>query len=130
MYLSRAWLHITARRYVLVGVTRRQHRAESWYSASAGPQNCHGARRVWRVFLPSCYKFYWVLARSRYNFDRSRELIPGYKTDCGHWRSVAVQIRSEPGNCQGAGLIWLAGAGVRVQVLAGSVLSAGAKQKP
>ena len=58
---------LTARRYVLVGVTRRQHRAESWYPAPAGPQNCHGARRVWRVFLPSWYKFYWVLAQSRYN---------------------------------------------------------------
>ena len=25
-------------------------RAESWYPAPAGPENCHGARRVWRTF--------------------------------------------------------------------------------
>ena len=31
-------------------VTRREHRAESWYPAPAGPQNCHDARRVWRTF--------------------------------------------------------------------------------
>jgi hypothetical protein len=40
-------------------------------------------------FLPSWYKFYCVLARSRCNFDRSREFIPGYKVGGGHWRSVA-----------------------------------------
>jgi len=31
-------------------VTRRKHRAESWYPAPAGPESCHGARRVWRTF--------------------------------------------------------------------------------
>jgi hypothetical protein len=31
-------------------VTRRKHRAESWYPAPAGPEICHGARRVWRTF--------------------------------------------------------------------------------
>jgi hypothetical protein len=54
-------------------------------------------------FLPSWYKFYWVKARSRYKFDRSRELIPGYKVGGGHWRSVAVQIISEPEIYHGAG---------------------------
>jgi len=41
----------------------------------------------WRMahFLPSWYKFYCVLARSRYKFDRSRELIPEYKVWGGHW---------------------------------------------
>jgi hypothetical protein len=34
-------------------------------------------------------------------FYRSRELIPGYKVGCGHWRSVAVQTILEPENCQG-----------------------------
>ena len=52
-------------------------------------------------FLPSWYKFYCVLARSRYKFDRSREVIPGYKFGSGHWRSVAVQTISEPKNCHG-----------------------------
>src|SRR5690606_30166512 len=40
--------NITARRYVLVGVTRRQHRSGSWYPAPAGLQNSHGAS------LPVC----------------------------------------------------------------------------
>jgi hypothetical protein len=40
----------TARRKGSVSVTRRQHRAESRYSAAAGPKSCHGARRVWRGF--------------------------------------------------------------------------------
>ena len=31
-------------------VTRRQHRSGSWYPAPAGPESCHGARRVWRTF--------------------------------------------------------------------------------
>ncbi len=33
-----------------MGVTRRQHRVESWYTATAVPENCHGARRVRRSF--------------------------------------------------------------------------------
>jgi len=33
----------------------------------------------WHVFLPSWYKFYCVLVRSRYKFDWSRVFIPGYK---------------------------------------------------
>ena len=43
----------------------------------------------------------------------------------GYWRSVAVQVFSEPGNCHGTGLILRTGAGVRMQILAGSVLGAG-----
>jgi len=31
-------------------VTRRSIRAQSWYPAPAGPESCHGARRVWRGF--------------------------------------------------------------------------------
>jgi hypothetical protein len=52
-------------------------------------------------FLPSWYKFYCVLARSRYKVDRSREFITGYKAGWEHWRSVAVQTVSKPKNCQG-----------------------------
>ena len=55
-------------------------------------------------FLLSWYKFYCVLARSRYKFDRSRELITGYKVDCGHWRSVAVQTISKVVIYNGAGI--------------------------
>ena len=74
-----------------------------WYPAPAGPENCHGASRVWRVFLPSWYKFYWVLARSRYKFNRNRKTIPGYKVGCGHWSAnwrIAVQTIPEPEDCQ------------------------------
>jgi len=66
-------------------------------------------------FLPSWYKFYCVLARSRYKLDRSREFIPGDKFGCGHRRSVAVQFVSEPRNCHGTGFRLLTGARVRVQ---------------
>ena len=52
---------------------------------------------------------------SRYKVDRSHESIPSYKVGGGHWRSVAVQIVSEPEICQGAGFILQADAGVRVQ---------------
>ena len=31
-------------------VTRRSIRQRSWYPAPAGPESCHGARRVWRTF--------------------------------------------------------------------------------
>ena len=89
-----------------------QHRAESWYFSQ---KSCHGARRVWHVFLPSWYKFYCVLARSRYKFDRSHEFIPGYKFGGGHWRSVAVQVVSKPEICHGAGFKLRADARVRVQ---------------
>jgi len=72
-------------------VTRRSIRQLSWYPPAGGPRNCPGARRVWHVFLQSWYNFYCVLARSRYNFDRSRVFIPGYKVGREHWRSVAAQ---------------------------------------
>jgi hypothetical protein len=38
-------------------VTRRCIRAGLWYPASAGPESCHGARRVWRTFCRSGTKF-------------------------------------------------------------------------
>jgi hypothetical protein len=66
-------------------------------------------------FLPSWYKFYCVLARSRYKFDRSREFILGYKVSNGHWRSVAVQFISKPESSHGAGFQLHADARVRVQ---------------
>jgi hypothetical protein len=65
-------------------------------------------------FLPSWYKFKCVLARSRYNFDQSREFIPGYKVGGGHWRSVAVQTFSKPEISHGAGFKLRVDARVRV----------------
>jgi hypothetical protein len=52
---------------------------------------------------------------SRYNVDRSRELITGYKVGWEHWRSVAVQTVSKPEICHGAGFKLRADARVRVQ---------------
>jgi len=52
---------------------------------------------------------------SRYKADRGREFIPGYKFGCGHWRSVAVQIVSEPEISHGTELLLRADARVRVQ---------------
>jgi hypothetical protein len=77
---------------------------------------------------------------SRYKFYRSREFIPGYKADGGHWRSVAprpvrakrvtgVQTISEPENYHGAGFQLRADARVWVQRSLQFVLGAGAKAK-
>ena len=66
-------------------------------------------------FLPSWYKFYCVLARSRYKFDRSRGFIPGYKVGGRHWSSVAVQTVSKSEICHGVGFKLRTDARVRVQ---------------
>jgi hypothetical protein len=52
---------------------------------------------------------------SRYNFDRSREFIPGYKVGGGHWRSFAVQTITEPEIYHVAGLKLIADERIRVQ---------------
>ena len=106
---------LTARRYVLVGVTRRQHRVGSRYPASAGPINCHGARRVWRVFLQSRCKSLLSITRVAVQVLLEPGTIPDYKAGWLHWRSVAAQIVSEAENGQGAGFILGADARVRVQ---------------
>ena len=67
------------------------------------------------MFLPSWYKFYCVLARSRYKFDRSREFIPGYKFGGVHWRSVAVEFVSKVVIYHDARFKLCADARVRVQ---------------
>jgi len=56
-----------------------------------------------------------VLARTRYNFDRGRKFIPGYKIGGGHWRSVEVQIISKAEVYHGAGFQLGADERVRVQ---------------
>jgi|WetSurMetagenome_2_1015567.scaffolds.fasta_scaffold206326_1 hypothetical protein len=42
----------------------------------------------------------------------------------GHWRSVAVQVVSEPGSYQDTGFTLRTAAGIRVQVAAGIVMGA------
>jgi len=82
-------------------VTRRQHRAGSWYPAVAGPENCHGARRVWRAF---CYPGTSFIACRR---GRGTSLINGLgivpvdKAQKMQWRSVAMHFVSKAEISQG-----------------------------
>ena len=39
--------------------------------------------------------------RQGYNFNRSREFIPVYKFNCGHWRSVAPKALTEAQQASG-----------------------------
>jgi len=80
-----------------------------------GARNLSRCKEGMAHFLPSGYKVLLALRVSRYKFDRSREFIPGYKVGGGHWRSVAVQVVSEPEICQGAGFKLRTDARVRVQ---------------
>ena len=118
-------------------VTRRKHRAGSRYPAPAGPESCHGARKVRRAFCRHGTNFieHWRgravprTAGRGYKFDRSREVIPGYKVSCGHLRSVAVQTISEPENCHDAGFKLLAEERVRVHELLRICLECRSKSK-
>ena len=111
---------LTARRYVLVGVTRRSIRAESWYPALAGPINCHGARRVRRGFchpgtsfnrryacrdtnlisetdLSSCNKCYKMGtgAVSRYKLSRSQKTVTVLDLYCGQVRVSGCKFQQD-----------------------------------
>ena len=97
-------------------VTRRKHRAVpiaigTWYFSRETVTVQGGMAH----FLPSRYKVLWALRVSRYKFDRSCELIPGYKVGGGYWRSVAIQFWSEPEIYHGARFKLRADARVRVQ---------------
>ena len=91
------WLHITARQYGEVVLPD----AASGHSPGALARKLSRCKEGTAQFLLSRYKFCCVLARSRYNYDRSSELITGYKFGWGHWCSVAAQSWSKPENCQG-----------------------------
>jgi hypothetical protein len=91
-------------------VTRRQHRAGSWYPAVAGPESCLGARRVWRTFCRhgtsyiehyecrgtrfigasklSRYRIFFEStgAVSRYNLSRSQKFIKVQNFNCVQMR--------------------------------------------
>jgi hypothetical protein len=88
-------------------VTRRKHRAGSWYPVSAGPESCHGARRVWRTFCRPVTNFAehyecrvtsmigaanlspvtklvaGTGAVSRYNLSRSQKTVTMQYLNCG-----------------------------------------------
>ena len=65
-------------------VTRREHRAESRYPAPAGPESCHGARRVWRTFCRHGTKFY------EHNACRGTNLIEARKLS----RYIEIKLRA------------------------------------
>ena len=71
-------------------VTRRSIRAGSWYPPAGGPESCHGARRVWHVFLPSGYKFCELYEFRGTSLLGSRKQVKVYKVYCGHWRDRGI----------------------------------------
>ena len=105
-------------------VTRRKHRAESWYPEYSGPESCHGARRVWRTFcrpgtsfidhyecrgtsiigaanLSPVTKFgEGTGAVSRYKFDRSQKTVKVY------WILIAGRCAC-PGATTSTNLSWV-----------------------
>ena len=82
-------------------VTRRSIRAESRYPAAGGTTKLSRCKEGMAHFLTSGYKFFWALRVSRYKFDRSQKIVMVQNVCCGHLRSVAVQVWSEPVICQG-----------------------------
>ena len=86
-----------------MGVTRRCIRARSCYPPRAGVVICHGARRVWHMFLQSRYKVCWALCVSRYKVDRSHGFIPRNKFLGVYLCSVGMQSVSKSVVYPGAG---------------------------
>ena len=97
-------------------VTRRSIRQQSWYPAPAGPQSCHGARRVWRTFCRHGTNFYehyacrgtsligaanlspvtklvaGTGAVSRYKLSRSQKFVKVQKFNCGQLRESGCRF--------------------------------------
>jgi hypothetical protein len=86
-------------------------RAMSWYFRQ---KTVPVARQVWRAF---CRHGTISIACRRgrgTSMINGREMVPVDEAQKGHWRSVAVQIVSEPVICQGAEFLLRAAAHVRV----------------
>ena len=107
----------------------KQHPGRIPVPRASGARKLSRCKEGMACFLPSWYKFYCVLARSRYKFDRSREFIPVYIVGCGHWCSVAVQIVSKPEICHSAGFKLRVDARVRVHKPLQSCLERRSKSK-
>jgi hypothetical protein len=80
-------LQLTARQYGEVVLPD----AAPLQSCPGRLQSGPGARRVWRVFLPSWYKVLSKPGVSQYKFDRSQEFITVQNYKCEHLSSIAVQ---------------------------------------
>ena len=93
-------------------VTRRQHRAESWFFSReiVTVQGGYGT-----CFCRPGTNFIESLRVSRYKVDKWPISCLGYRGLVnGHWRSVAVQVVSEPVICHGTAVLLLADARIRV----------------
>jgi len=85
-------------------VTRRKHRAGSWYPALAGPESCHGARRVWRTFCRPVTNFVEHYACRDTSLIGVANLSPITKLVAGTGPEYSgVQTISEPESCHDAG---------------------------
>ena len=89
VWWSRAW-NLTARRYNFVSVTRRSIRAESSYPALAGPQSCHGARRVRRGFCRPGTNFVAYRSVAVQGWSGAGYKSRYTKVYCGHWRGRGI----------------------------------------
>jgi len=89
-WYRKAALHLTARRYNFVSVTRRSIRAESSYPALAGPQSCHGARRVRRGFCRPGTNFvaYTSVAVQGWSEAGSKSRCTMFY--CGYWSGRGI----------------------------------------
>jgi len=72
------------------------------------------ARQVWRAFCRPGTSFIACRRGRGTSLINGREIVPVDKAQKRHWRSVAVEVVSEPENCHGAEC--LLGAAVRVRV--------------
>jgi len=85
-------------------VTRRKHRAGSWYPEYSGPENCHGARRVWRTFCRPGTNFIEHYECRGTSLIGAANLSPVTKLGEGTGPEYSgVQTFSEPEICYGAG---------------------------
>jgi len=71
-------------------VTRHKHRAGSWYPAPAGPQSCHGARRVWRGFCRPGTNFVGYTSVAVQGWSGVGNKSSYTKFYCGHWRGRGI----------------------------------------
>ena len=95
-------------------VTRRKHRAGHGH---VWPRDCHGARRVWRVFLPSGYKLSGVfVSRGSQSSLKVEKLSWCFRTVSVAKRSVAVGLVSEAEICHGCRSLIACSERIRVQL--------------
>jgi hypothetical protein len=92
--------------------TRRKHRAGHGH---VWPRDCHGARRVWRVFLPSGHSLSGIfVSRGSPSSWKVAKLSWCFRTVSVAKRSVAVGFASNAENCHGCRILIASSARIRV----------------